>query len=130
VQVGDSRCYQLSGGVLRRITRDQTLAEALVDQGSLRRSQAEVSHLAHLLTSAVGGTDIMPVVSVIDMSWSDVLLLCSDGLTKHVSDDEIAERLRTMTSAEQATRDLLAAALARGGTDNVTVLVGRAVNRT
>jgi protein phosphatase len=130
VQVGDSRCYQLSGGVLRRITRDQTLAEALIDQGSLRRSQAEMSHLTHLLTSAVGGTDIMPVVSVIDMSWSDVLLLCSDGLTKHVSDDEIAERLRTMTSAEQATRDLVAAALARGGTDNVTVLVGRAVNRT
>jgi serine/threonine protein phosphatase PrpC len=71
----------------------------------------------------------VPVVSAIDVGWQDVLLLCSDGLTKHVADDEIAERLREMTSAEQVTRDLVATALARGGTDNVTVLVGRAVDR-
>jgi serine/threonine protein phosphatase PrpC len=129
VQVGDSRCYQLRDGTLRRITRDQTLAEALVDEGSLRRSQAELTRFAHLLTSAVGGSDIVPVVSAIDVGWQDVLLLCSDGLTKHVADDEIAERLREMTSAEQVTRDLVATALARGGTDNVTVLVGRAVDR-
>ena len=53
------------------------------------------------------------------------MLLCTDGLTKHVSDDEIAAALRDLASAEQACRDLVALALDRGGSDNVTVLVGR-----
>jgi protein phosphatase len=55
-----------------------------------------------------------------------VQLVCSDGLTKHVSDPEIAEHLRTMESAEQVTRKLVDLALERGGRDNITVVVGRA----
>ena len=56
-----------------------------------------------------------------------VILVCSDGLTKHVSNDEIAEHFRTMRSAEQACRALVELALQRGGTDNITVVVGRAL---
>jgi protein phosphatase len=63
------------------------------------------------------------------MAWGHVLLLCSDGLTRHVSDDRIAEVLRSMTSAQQACETLLQDALDGGGTDNVTVVVGRAVPR-
>jgi serine/threonine protein phosphatase PrpC len=60
---------------------------------------------------------------------SDALLLCTDGLTKHVSDERITERMRTMTSAEQVVRALVDDALAGGGTDNVTVLVVAGVRR-
>jgi protein phosphatase len=62
-------------------------------------------------------------------SWSTIHLLCSDGLTKHVPDDKIAERLRTMKSAQQVCEQLLKDALDAGGTDNVTITVGRAVAR-
>jgi serine/threonine protein phosphatase PrpC len=70
-----------------------------------------------------------PVVTRLDMTWGTVLLLCSDGLTGHVSDDRIRERLRTMTSAKQAAEDLLRDALDGGGSDNVTVIVGRALRK-
>ena len=57
------------------------------------------------------------------------MLLCSDGLTKHVPDDRIAERLRAMTSAQQVCEQLLQDALAGGGSDNITIIVGRAVKQ-
>lgn len=64
-----------------------------------------------------------------DQFWGQVGLLCSDGLFKHVSDERIAERLRTMTSARQVCEDLLNDALEDGGTDNITILVGRTVKK-
>ena len=63
------------------------------------------------------------------MNWGTVVLLCSDGLTAHVSDDRIRERLRSMTSAKQACEDLLQEALEGGGSDNITIIVGRALPR-
>jgi len=66
------------------------------------------------------------VVTRMLMRRDAVLLMCSDGLTKHVRDAEIADHLRTLPSAEQACRDLLALALERGGSDNITILIGRA----
>jgi serine/threonine protein phosphatase PrpC len=68
-------------------------------------------------------------VSRADVKRGDVILLCTDGLTKHVSDAAIAERLRTMTSSEQVVRALVDDALADGGTDNVTVLIVAGVRR-
>jgi len=67
------------------------------------------------------------VVTVIDNDWNMVHLLCSDGLTKHLSDDHIRERLMAMTSARQVCEDLLQDALDAGGRDNITLIVGRAV---
>ncbi len=126
VQVGDSRCYHYCGGELHQITRDQTIAEGLVEAGVMSPRAARESPYGNVLSSAIGG-EAMPVVSRIDVKERGcVVLLCSDGLTKHVEDDEIAERARTMTSSEQLCRDLLKLALERGGTDNVTVIAGRA----
>ncbi len=124
VQVGDSRCYQLRGDRLIQITRDQTLAQDLIDQGVLTQSKAGA--FSHVLSSAIGGTEAKPVIYKIEHEWDNVLLLCSDGLTGHVSDDEIKDVLSTMETAEQACNDLVALALNRGGRDNVTVVVGRA----
>ena len=71
-----------------------------------------------------------PVVTRLDMEWGTVVLLCSDGLTAHVPDDRIRERLCTMTSAKQTAEDLLRDALDGGGEDNVTIIVGRALRKT
>lgn len=123
LHVGDSRLYLYRGGALRQLTRDQTMAQDLVDSGVLGKEQATRSPLAHVLTSAIGGSETSPDVSRATLEWGDVLLLCTDGLTKHVSDDRIAEQLGHMTSSEQVARTLVDDALAGGGSDNVTVLV-------
>ena len=130
LQVGDSRCYILRDGVLTQISRDQTMAQDLVDQGILTRSDAEGSRLSHILSSAVGGSQAMPVVTHLESVWGQVGLLCSDGLTRHVSDDRIRERLMSMTSAKQACEALLQDALDGGGSDNITIIIGRAVPAT
>jgi PPM family protein phosphatase len=129
LQVGDSRCYLLRDGVLNQISRDQTMAEDLVDQGVFTRTDALHSRWAHVLASAIGGPQAAPVVTRLDQRWGDVGLLCSDGLTKHVPDARIHERLATMTSARQVCEALLQDALEDGGSDNVTILVGRSVRK-
>lgn len=125
VHVGDSRAMYLHGGILRTLTRDQTVAEWLVDDGTLTPEQAARSMMANTLTSAIGGEDLRPSVGLVDFVPGDVLLLCSDGLTKHVPDERIAERLREPWTAERMATTLLQDALDGGGSDNVTVVVAR-----
>jgi PPM family protein phosphatase len=128
VQVGDSRCYHFSHGKLNQVTRDQTVAQDLVDMGVLAPERAAASPYRNVLARAIGAAEATPEVHRLDISERGcVIFLCSDGLTKHVADAEIAEHLRTMSSSEQACQALVELALARGGTDNVTVLAGRAV---
>jgi protein phosphatase len=128
VQVGDSRCYLYQDGVLRQLTRDQTYAQDLVERGVFTSEDAKVSPLAHILSSAIGAQEAQPEITRVDVRERGcVILVCTDGLTKHVSDAEIAAHLGAMKSAEQASRDLLQLALDRGGTDNVTLVVGRAL---
>ena len=129
LQVGDSRYYLHRRGVLTQVSRDQTMAQELVDQGVMARSAALASPLANVLSSAIGGEQTAPVVTRLVNDWESTHLLCSDGLTKHVSDARIAERLGAMTSARQVSEALLADALDAGGTDNITIIVGRAVAR-
>lgn len=126
LQVGDSRCYVHGQGSLRCLTRDQTVAQELMDSGRLTAEEAARSPFKNTLVSAIGGRIAAPVVTAVDQQHDAVFLLCSDGLTKHVSDDELAECLGTLRSAEQACRSLLRQALERGGTDNITIIVGRA----
>jgi serine/threonine protein phosphatase PrpC len=127
LQVGDSRCYLLRRGDLIQITRDQTMAQELVDLGVMSRAAASGSPLAHTLSSSIGGSQTAPVVTRFDMTWGNVLLLCSDGVTKHVPDTQIRDRLRSMTSAQHVCEDLLEDALEGGGSDNITIIVGRAL---
>jgi protein phosphatase len=125
VHVGDSRCYRLRDGELELLTRDQTMAQAMIDAGALSRAQAERSSLKHVLYSALGATRAEPFTLSTDVRWDDVMLLCTDGITKHVSDDEIRSALLAMESAEPTARALVNLALERGGSDNTTVIVGR-----
>ena len=127
VQVGDSRAYLYTRGKLQLVTRDQTLAQQLVDEGVLKPGDLQRSPLSNVLASAIGGDDAEPVVSRMDVSERGcVVLFCTDGLTKHVTDDEIAAACGSVQSAEQLCRDLLELALDRGGSDNVTLIAARA----
>ncbi|HEX5387492.1 MAG TPA: protein phosphatase 2C domain-containing protein [Gemmatimonadales bacterium] len=130
VHVGDSRCYRLREGKLEQMTKDQTMAQALVDAGVLPPDQVSESRWANVLSSALGAQEMRPAITSFDCRWEDVVMLCTDGLTKHVADDEIATQLRETRSAEQICRNLIELALARGGSDNVTVVAGRLKERT
>ena len=127
LQVGDSRYYMLRGSELTQISRDQTMAQDLIDQGVLTRADAPRSRWAHTLSSAIGGSQTEPVVMRVNQDWGTVHLLCSDGLTGHVPDERIRERLVGMTSARQACEQLVEDALEAGGSDNITIVVGRAL---
>src|SRR5206468_8404774 len=96
--------------------------------GLLTPSLSVHSPLANVLASSIGGAQTAPVVTHFPNCWDNVHLLCTDGLTKHVSDERIAERLASMQSARQVCEALLQDALDGGGTDNITIVVGRAIN--
>ena len=125
VQVGDSRCYRLRNGRLERVSKDQTIAQELLDAGALSPAEAEISPYRSVLAHALGGPQAVPQTTATDCKWEDVLLLCSDGLTRHVSEAEIRDELVGLMSAEQSCQRLIAKALERGGEDNITVVVGR-----
>jgi protein phosphatase len=126
LQVGDSRYYLYRDGKLSQLTRDQTMAQDLVDQGVWTQAVGAKSRLANVLSSSIGGQTALPVVTRLKADWHNVHLLCSDGLTKHVSDEQIAVRLKAMTSAQQVCEQLLQDALDGGGSDNITIIVGGA----
>jgi protein phosphatase len=127
LQVGDSRCYSLRKGQLVQMSRDQTMAEEFVDQGVFSREDAAFKRWANVLSSAIGGPQAAPTVSKVPQSWDAIGLMCSDGLTRHVSDERIREVLSTLKSAKDGCEQLLQDALDAGGEDNITVLIGRAV---
>lgn len=123
--VGDSRAYLLRNGVLSRLTRDHTLAQRLADE-----AQAPVdpdSQLNHILWNSLGASEDLPEPEIqkLVVEAGDVLLLCSDGLTKHVSDVQIAELLGACANPAECCAKLVESANAGGGTDNVTAVVAR-----
>ena len=125
VHVGDSRAFYLRKGRLRQLTKDQTMGEYMVEAGAWTEEQARRAPTSSVLASAVGATDMTPALGLVDLQAGDSMLLCTDGLTRHVGDDRIAALLGAADSAERACRDLVDAALAEGARDNVTVVVAR-----
>jgi protein phosphatase len=115
--VGDSRLYRMRSGLLERLTRDHTLADAVPDIASR-------SAFANVLLRAVGPRDEIEIdVETHPVESGDRYMLCSDGLTKHVSDAEIAGALATDRPLAEIAAGLVDLALARGGSDNVTVVL-------
>ncbi|MBT8488599.1 MAG: protein phosphatase 2C domain-containing protein, partial [Gemmatimonadetes bacterium] len=125
LQVGDSRCYILRGDELTQITRDQTIAQELIDSGALTQTVANKTRWANVLSSSIGGEQAAPVVTRVTRDWGNVVLLCSDGLTKHVSDEQIKHRLSSIIDARTTCQELIQDALDDGGTDNISLIVGR-----
>lgn len=127
VQIGDSRCYHLRSPTITQVTKDQTMAQEMVDEGLLPAASADRSPLSHVLSQAVGNKEgaIWPEISSLELREGDTLVLCTDGLTKHIAQDEIAEVVTTAASAREACTALIDAALKAGGSDNVTVVTTR-----
>jgi len=125
LHVGDSRAFYLHKGKLRQLTRDQTTGEYMLDAGAWTEEQARKAPMASTLISALGGDDLTVAVGLVDLQPGDVLLLCTDGLTRHVTDERIAEVLGRAPDAAAACRELVGDALEGGGSDNITVVVAR-----
>jgi protein phosphatase len=125
--IGDSRAYLLRGGKLLRLTRDQTLAQALADAGTISPEQVATHPSRHVLTGAITTEEgaVPAELERLRLADGDQLLLCSDGLTEMASDDEIAGALDRAGSAARACRALVDLALKGGGRDNVTVVLAR-----
>jgi protein phosphatase len=124
--VGDSRAYLLRGDKFSQITDDHTLVQRLVDEGRLTPEQAASHPQRSIITRAIGVEEQLEVDSLsLEARPNDLLLLCSDGLTGPVSDDEIRTILGSATSLDEAATSLVDAALERGAPDNVTVVLIR-----
>lgn len=122
--VGDSRCYLFSDNHLKQVTNDHSLVNELVRTGQISETDAEQHPRKNVLIRAIGTEQSTKVDSkTIHWKQHDRLLLCSDGLSNKVSDDELAELLQKMNSIEQLTDELVTLANARGGEDNITVAV-------
>ncbi|NIM52875.1 MAG: SpoIIE family protein phosphatase [Gemmatimonadales bacterium] len=127
VQIGDSRCYRIRDTTIVQVTKDQTVVQYLVDEGALTPDEAAESPYGNILSQAIGAgeQEVHPEISRVELEKGDVLLLCTDGLTAHVMDNEIADYVRAASSAKEASEHLVQAALDAGGSDNVTVVVSR-----
>jgi PPM family protein phosphatase len=122
-EVGDSRAYLFRKRRLTRLTKDQTHIQVLIDQGILTEESAKKSSARSVVLQACGQTtDLVVAQRRLELREGDILLLCSDGLTLHVADEEIALILDSST-VEEASDHLVGIAKDRGGQDNVTVVV-------
>ena len=123
--VGDSRCYLCRHGTLYRLTRDHTVVEELIRHGVLSAEEAAHHCLRHVITNAVGANspDVKVEVHKVHLEGGDRVLLCSDGLTNMVTDEEINQILQTGGEPEQACKQLVTCANEAGGKDNITVVV-------
>ena len=122
--IGDSRLYAYRDGTLKQVTVDHSLVQELVDDGQISEAQAAVHPQRHVLTRALGVEPNIEV-DIIDLAprHGDRYLLCSDGLPREVSDDQIAAVLSRFPNPVEAAKELVAVANLRGGNDNITVVV-------
>ncbi|OGR87742.1 MAG: hypothetical protein A3A86_02620 [Elusimicrobia bacterium RIFCSPLOWO2_01_FULL_60_11] len=124
--VGDSRVYLARDGKLTQITEDHSLVEDQVRQGLLKREEADRSHLKNVLTRALGVDEVTEVdVVEVELRPGDLLIGCTDGLNKMVSDDEILKTVPLMKTPKMIADHLVDMANAAGGVDNVTVVVAQ-----
>jgi len=123
--VGDSRIYRYRNGNLKQLSRDQTLVQMLYDEGTITAAEKRVHSHRNIVLPVIGNLteDPQPDVFVYPdgLRWGDVLLLCSDGLTDYVSNDEIEEILARPKDLPTRLEQLVQLALSKGGRDNITI---------
>lgn len=123
--VGDSRGYHIRDGHIRQITKDHSLIAKLLEEGIVTTEEAEALNISNIILQSIG-SEQQPIVDIFTFSLqeNDAILLCSDGLTNHVEDAEIAEVISTL-SPEDASQKLVDLANERGGYDNISVLIAK-----
>jgi protein phosphatase len=126
VWAGDSRLYLLRDGQLRQLTRDHSQVEALKSLGVITDEEARHHPAQHMITRAVGATDLLELDDdAIEVADGDIFLLCSDGLSNEIGEDDMLSVLSTAAHGS-APDQLVSLALERGGRDNITAVVVRA----
>jgi PPM family protein phosphatase len=127
VQVGDSRGYLIRGAQIRLVTKDQSLVQQLVDVGQISEAEAETHMFRNVILQALGAqTDLTPATGRIRLRKGDVLLLCSDGLSGKLRNEEMRQIVNDSDQdLGEACTALIAAANDRGGEDNITVVLAR-----
>ena len=121
--VGDSRLYLYDGG-LKQITRDHSLVDEMVRMGEINADEARVHPDKNIITRAVGAADHVEAdFFEVELCEDDRILLCTDGLTNMVRDEEICDTIRQNDNIETAASQLVAMANANGGRDNITVMI-------
>ncbi len=123
--IGDSRIYLLRDGTLKQITADHTFVQRLVDSGRITPEEAAVHPRRSVLMRVLGDVDAAPEIdtTVFDVLAGDRWLLCSDGLSSYVSDDKIAQALKSLPAVKDAADRLVKESLDQGAPDNVTVVI-------
>lgn len=122
--IGDSRVYALINGEFEQVTTDHSVVQQLVDAGTITKEEADYHPHANVITRAVGITDdAIPDYVALPVVPGTRLLLCSDGLTKELTDAGVEHFLTQAATCEDAVNDLMAAALNNSGRDNVTIVV-------
>lgn len=125
-QVGDSRAYILRGDKLVQVTRDQSLVNQLIEAGQLTEEEAETFEHNNIILQALGTSDSVQVdLTFVELKRGDTLLLCSDGLSGMVRNEEIREVLRAVEDPHEACKVLIDRANQAGGHDNVTVVISK-----
>jgi serine/threonine protein phosphatase PrpC len=124
-EVGDSRAYLLRGGQLVQVTRDQSYVQALVEAGVMRPEDAADAPLKNVILQAMGlGPDLKVAMGRLELRQRDCFILCSDGLTNSVTPDEMRDTILGAPQMDIACGRLIDRAKARGGDDNITVILG------
>ncbi len=122
VHVGDSRCYLVRGETIQQVTDDHSYVMEQVRQGLMTLAEAQYSPYRNVITRSIGMEQVEPDIYRVPLEPGDRLVLCTDGLTTHVTDQTIAEVVRSHSPSAAAQR-LVEMALEEGGSDNVTVIV-------
>lgn len=121
--VGDCRAYMMRGGALRLLTHDHTVVQDMVDQGLLGHDQSQHHPESHIVTRAVGfEADLEVDMIAVPLVHGDRLILCSDGLTACLGDQQIAGHMRRAEGPQELCTALVTAALEGGAPDNVSVV--------
>lgn len=125
INVGDSKAYLINPGenVIAQITKDHSLVQELADAGEITPDQAKLHPQKNVITRAIGTEEYIKAdIFRIKLRQGDILLLCSDGLSNTVSDNEILEYAVKFSTPETLCRELMEKAINRGASDNVTVV--------
>jgi serine/threonine protein phosphatase PrpC len=131
VNVGDSRIYLVRGGEIRQLTNDHSLVMEQVRRGLITMEEAESSTIQNIIIRALGSEEtVEPDVDDLMAMPGDVLMLASDGLTKHVKDPKILQIVQSAPTLDKACDDLISAAKDDGGDDNITCVLLRLVQQS
>ena len=125
VHAGDTRCYLKRDDELILLTRDHTVAQQMIRAGRMDAAAQERSPWSNVLVNALGAgaEEVFAEITTIDLKFGDRLMMCSDGINKHTTDEQIKNMMIATASLEACANKLVDFALADGGTDNITVLI-------